>query len=439
MDFKCGIIMIPKVMKNVGSPHSSSRMLLIDALQVIMGYGFTLSGNIFDHYSLGFSPSIAAYIKATKARRLAHKADSDAVSGQSTMDFNNPQPKPNSGIVRGGGQILESIDDFNVEETLEQNIHWVRLLGNENYEFSPQFLENFSIAVENPREACMADNCSASKTYLSERGMSRNKLHVISAIIMILQKGQREIRIHDKELPEAPQNSKQVDAARYRGSQLKILDTVLNSMCKFLKSLTATDSPRDNEPGVVRLEHIFTASPKDLLKDLRSILNAGLRTRDPIKIRERGGVDFAFTMWLCGLWIYSQSDLRREDETNPRYLRWLHFLQLSYPEPSEKSAHNQRPVHSVHAVQAEWFDPVRSGAGGDTETDSGFIARSYFDAVRAATEKRPQSIYNDGRITILHLEWCLNVIKSEGVWCPSLDQGGEEDDDWVIYLESGDC
>ena len=404
-----------------------------------MGYGFSLSENISDHYSLGFSPSIAAYIKSTKARRLAYKHNLDTLQGQSTMDFDNPQQKPKIGTVRSGGQVLESIDGVSVEQALEQNVHWVRLLGNENYEFSPQFLENFSIAVENPREVCMADKCSESKTYLSDRSMSRNTLHVVSAIIMILQKGQREMRIHDKELPDAPQNSKQVDAARYRESQLRILDNVLDSMCKFLKSVTTIESSNDNELRVVRLDHIFTTSPKDLLKDLRGILNAGLRTRDPMKIRERGGVDFAFTMWLCGLWVYSQPDPRREDEINPKYLRWLHFLQLNYPEPSEESTHHQRPVDSVRAVQAEWFDPVRSSASGDTETDSGFIARSYLDAVRAATEKRPQSIYNDGRITVLRLKWCLNIIKSEGVWCPSLDQGGEEDDDWVIYLEHGDC
>ena len=411
-------------------------MLLIDGPVVIMGYGFSLPGNTSDHYSLGFSPAIAAYIKATKARRLSCKPNSDAVQSQGTMDSDNLQRKLMTETVRSGGQVLESVDDFDVEETLEQNIHWVRLLENGNYEFSPQFLENFSIAVENPREAHVADNCSASKTSLSDRGLSRNKLHVISAIIMVLQKGQRAIRKHDKGLPEAPQNSKQMDAARYRDSQLNILDTVLNSMCDFLKSVTSANLPEGNASGVVRLEHIFTTSPKDLLKDLRGILNAGLRTRDPMKIRERGGVDFAFTMWLCGLWIYSQSDPRLEDEIKPRYLRWLHFLHLHYPEPSsEESTHHQSPKDPVLAVQGQWFDPVRS----DARTDSGFIARSYLDAVRAATEKRPQSIYNDGRITVMRLEWCLNVIKSEGVWCPSLDRGGgEEDDDWVIYLESGD-
>lgn len=404
-----------------------------------MGYGFSLPKNISDHYSLGFSPAIAAYVKATKARRLARKPSSDTVQSQSTMGPDDIQPKLDRGTVRRGGQVLESLEDFNVEEILEQNIHWVRLLENESFEFSPHFLQNFSIAVENPREACMADDCSASKTHLSDGDFSRNKLHVICAVIMILQKGQRAIRKHDEDLPEAPQNSKQVDAARYRDSQLRILGSVLDSMCECLKSVTTANSPETSEHRVVRLEHILRNSPKSLLKDLRGVLNAGLRTRDPIKIRERGGVDFAFTIWLCGLWIYSQSDLREEDEINPKYVRWIRFLQHSYAEPSEESIDHQRPEDPVLAVKADWFDPVRS-ASGNAEPDSAFIARSYLDAVQAAGEKRPQSVYNDGRINVRRLEWCLNIIKNEGVWCPNLDQGEDEgDDDWVLFLEVGDC
>lgn len=397
-----------------------------------MGYGFSLSENASDHYSLGFSPAIAAYIRATKARRLDRKPSSDVVQSQSVNKSDEKQPNRVGGIVRGGYQVLESLDDFNVEEILEQNIHWVRLLENQSYEFSPQFLEYFSIAVENPREAQMVDNCPASKRQHLDCDLSRNKLHLICAIIMLLQKGQRSIRKYDKDLPKAPQNSKQVDAARYRNSQLRILDNVLDSMCEFLKSVANTD------PRVVRLEHILTDSPKSLLKDLRGVLNAGMRTRDPVKIRERGGVDFAFTAWLCGLWIYSQSDLRGEDDINPKFLRWLQFLQKHYPEPSEESFNQQKPGNPVLEERAAWFDPVRS-ASGDAEPDTTFIARSYLDAVQAATEKRPQSVYNDGRITVRRLEWCLNIIKNEGVWYPDLKQGDdEEDDDWVMFLALGD-
>lgn len=403
-----------------------------------MGYGFSLPDNTSDHYSLGFSPAIAAYIRATKGRRLAPKPSSHAVQSPSTRGTGSISPNLVRGTVRNGGQVLEFLEDFNVEEILEQNIHWVRLLENKSYEFSSQFLENFSIAVENPREARMADDCSPSKTHLLDHGFSRNKLHVICAVIMILQKGQRAIRKHGKDLPEAPQNNKQVDAARYRDSQLRILDSVLESMCKLLKSVTTTNSSEASDPRVVRLEHILTELPKRMLKDLRGVLNAGMRTRDPRKIRERGGVDFAFTIWLCGLWICSQSDLNGEDEVDSRFLRWLHFLQQNYAAPSEESISQPRSENHILEERAEWVDPVRS-ASGDAGLNSAVTARSYLDAVQAATEKRPQSVYNDGRITVRRVEWCLSIIKNEGVWCPNLDQGEDgEEDDWVMFLELGD-
>lgn len=405
---------------------------------MIMGYGFSLLDNTSDHYSLGFSPAIAAYIRDTKARRLARKRTSGALQSQSTREAGSISPKLIGGAFRNGGQVLESLEDLNVEEILEQNIHWVRLLENENYEFSPRFLEDFSIAVENPREARIADGFSASETHFSDRGFSRNKLHVICSIFMVLQKGQRAIRKHSKDLPKAPQNNKQLDAARYRDSQLRILDSVLDSMCKFLKSITTANSPEASDRRVVRLEQIFMESPKSLLKDLRGVLNAGLRTRDPMKIRGRGGIDFAFTIWLCGLWVCSRSDLRGETEISQKCLRWLQFLQQSYAAPSEESIDQPRPEIPVLEERDEWFDPVRS-ASSDAEPNSTFIARSYLDAVQAATEKRPQSVYNDGRVTVRRIEWCLNIIKNEGVWCPNLDQGDdEEDDDWVIFVELGD-
>ena len=409
---------------------------MIDIL-VIMGYGFSLPHNSSDHYSLGFSPAIAAYIKATRARRLAHKPNSAAVQSQSVKDIDDIESNPSRGTFKSGGQVIESSEDWNVEEILEQNVHWIRILENESYEFSPHFLENFSIAVENPREAQIADNCSIDKTKFSDGDFSRNKLHVLCAVTMILQKAQRAIRKNDKNLPQAPQNSKQVDAARYRDSQLGILDSVLESMYSFLKSVTTPSPPETSKLSVLRLESIFTEIPKGLLKDLRGVLNAGMRTRDPVKIRERGGVDFAFTAWLCGIWIYSQSDTKREDEMNPRYLRWLHFLQQNYAEPLEESTDGPKPEISDLEERAEWFDPIRSENGG-AKLESTFIARSYLDAIQAATEKRPQSLYSDKRVTMKRLEWCLNVIRNEGVWCPDLDQGeDEEDDDWVLFLELG--
>ena len=412
----------------------------MEDLLVIMGYGFSLPENTSDHYSLSFSPAIAAYVKATKARRLVRKPSSDALRSQSMKETDDIQANSFRETIRSGGQVIESSEDFNVDEILEQNVHWVQLLDNESYRFSPLFLEYFSIAVENSREAHLKDDCPAHRTDVSGRELSRNTLHVICAVIMVLQRGLRAIREHDKDLPQAPQNSKQVDAARYRDSQLRILNGVLDSMYTFLKSFTTANPSETSNSRTLRLEHILTNPPNNLLKDLRGVLHTGMRTRDPIKLRERGGVDFAFTVWLCGLWIYSQSSPKGEDDINPIYLQWLDFLQQNYAEPSEELIDHPRPENSILEERAEWFDPVRN-ASGDTKLESTFIARSYLDAVRAATEKRPQSIYNDKRITVGRLEWCLNIIKNEGVWCPSLDEEeeeDEEDDDWVLFLELGD-
>ena len=415
---------------------SQSEILLMDHILVIMGYGFSFPENASDHYSLGFSPAIAAYIKATKIRRSASQPTSDASDNQSLMDSDNIQSNPAIETVKSGNQVLESSEDLNVEEILEQNIHWVRLLDDNKYEFSPNFLEYFSIAVENPREARVADSRSAPKTYFSHGDFWRNQLHVLCAVIMILQKGQRAIRKYDKDLPEAPQNSKQVDAARYRDSQLKILDGVLSSMCSLLKSI-GTANPLEPHSRLVRLEHTFTKLPADLLKDFRAVLNAGIGTRNPMKIRERGGVDFAFTAWLCGLWLYSKSNSTGEDELNPTPLRWLRFLQQNYPEPSVEPIEHQENENPVLEERAEWFDPVR-GTSGKDDQDCAFIAESYFEAVQAATGKHSQSVYNDERVTVRRLAWCYNIIKNEGVWWPNLDQEGDDEaDDWVLFLDLG--
>ena len=404
----------------------------MEHILVIMGYGFSLPENASDHYSLGFSPAIAAYIKATKARRSVSEPSSELLQSQSTVRSDDNRSCQVGGIMRIETEVLESSEDLNVKEILEQNIHWVRLIDNKKYEFSPDFLEYFSIAVENSREARLADAFPLSRTNLSREKTSRNQLHVICALIMILQKGQSAIRKHDKELPEAPQNSKQVDAARYRESQLEILDHVLNDLGSFLKSVEYGD------PRVIRLELIFAKLPKTLLKDLRGVLNAGIRTRDPNKVRERGGLDFAFTAWLCGLWISAQSETKGDDQIDLMYIRWLLFLQRNYPEPSDETIHYQGKGKPECEERLEWFDPVRS-ASGNSGLDSALVARSYFDAVQVSTEKHPRSVYNDQRITVRRLEWCLNIVRNEGVWWPSLDQGEDEKaDDWVMVLEFED-
>ena len=412
-----------------------------DALIVIMGYGFSLPENPADHFSISFSQAISDYIRATKSRRMALGSSSECAKGSGNA-FRSEHTNIKNGLS------MESVDILETEGPAEQDIHWVRTLDN-GFEFSPSFLEDFSIAVENHRERLQADNVPLLNgkfldTPFLDTPLSRKKLHVICAVVMILQKAQTTIRKHDKYLPEEPQNARQLDAARYRQGQLRVLEHVLGSLYGSLKSyvdINGSDNARSIR--VIRLEHIMTASSKRLLKDFRTVLNAGMRTRDPSKIRERGGTDFAFTVWLCGLWVYAQTDNKNcgddtasDADLEPHFLQWLQFLYETHPEDATKPQSPRTPRADTHKIEEnEWFDPVRNQ---DTEEDLSSVAASYLDAVHAAVAKHPHSLYNDPKITAQRLAWYLNIVRMEGVWYPNLQESEqEEDDEWVLFLDCG--
>ena len=398
-----------------------------------MGYGFSQPNNQADHFSIGFSPAISAYIRSVRARRSAkgskaeHEGDANnAVKGEDLRMKNE--------------QFLESVDITETEEPAEQEIHWVGILKS-CFEFSPCFLADFAIAVENHRERVKADNDPPDSGDFWDTPLSRNKLHVICAVFMILQKGQAAMKKYDGDLPRCPQNIRQIDAARYRRSQLQILGTVLSSLGGKLKSYIDFNTSRDTESlRIVRLEHTLINSPKRMLKDFRNVLKAGMRSRDPNKIRQRGGADFAFTVWLCGLWACQEMKNDQEGKAyvdadlEPRFLWWLQFLSKAYPENLQIKHSNGSTETDTHSMDGtEWFDPIRNK---EVEGDLSLVIASYLDAIRVAVAKHPQSLYNDPKITAERLQWCLSVVRMEGVWCPYLQEDGqEEDDEWMLFLD----
>ncbi len=392
-------------------------MTRFDQTVVIMGYGFSLTDNSADHFGIDFTPAIAAYIKATKAPRATKSDKSLSVQA-------------------------DSLKQENPEST---RAHWVCARDMEP-EFSPDFLEDFSIALENPRESFKAVLCPQSKFDLSNGLISRNKLHVICAILMILQKGELVIRRQGQKLPTSPQNTKQEDAARYRNKQLDILDRVIESLTRKLSPLSAKEMGIITGAHVVRLEDALGECPKRLLKDLRSVLNTGMKSRDPQKIKERGGTDFAFTVWLCGLWLSQQPHAEEQQDweqhgtgISARLSQWLRFLHESYPNHGSDGRASHDSSSGVQETdRAQWLDPVRNQASGRrTVSDVASTVASYMDAIHATVDKHPQSIYKNPAVTETRLAWCYNVIKHEGVWFPNLTDK-EEDDEWVLFLESED-
>ncbi len=346
----------------------------------------------------------------------------------------------NEDLRMKNGQPMESVDITETEEPAEKEIHWVSTLKSD-HEFSPCFLADFAIAVENHRERVKADNDPPDNGNFWDTPLSRNKLHVICAVFMILQKGQAAIKKHDEDLPPCPQNIRQIDAARYRRSQLQILETVLSSLGEKLKSYVGSNTSSDTESvRVIRLEHTLINSPQMMLKDFRNILKAGMRSRDPKKLRQRGGTDFAFTVWLCGL--RACQDMKNDQEgkayadadLEPRFLRWLQFLSKAYPEYAEIKQPNGSTETDTHGMDGtEWFDPIRNK---EAEGDLSLVIASYLDAIRVAVAKHPQSLYNDPKISAERLQWCLNIVRMEGVWYPSWQEDGqEEEDEWMLFLD----
>ena len=379
-----------------------------------MGYGFSLPDNQADHFGIGISPTIASYIRVVKDGRLGR--------------IHTPKPS--------------QVGTSNWENFEMDVIYSVRVHSGEPV-FSSGFLEDLSVATENAREYNEANVSTKPDLDISSMPHSRNGLHILCAVFTIIRKGQTTISKYDQDLPRQPQNGRQADAARYRKSQFDILSHVLKWLVKTLHSLIHADLSLGSQFVVISLDDILSDSPTQLQKDFRSVLNAGLKTRDPKKIKDRGGADFAFTVWLAGLLIsHPQTGNGLEKVTSSdspfhnHCIRWLDFLRLSYPDSDTTEPESQGDSSAVlQAEGAAWFDPVRNSLQKEnTIADIDATITSYLDAVRIHVDKHPQSLYNSSEMTIRQLAWCYRVISNEGVWVPCTHDP-EGDDEWMLCLE----
>lgn len=173
------------------------------------------------------------------------------------------------------------------------------------YAFSSGFISDFSLVLENKRERAQGKACcDKSITSFSTGNISRNKVNVMASVIMILQHKRAVIRKHDPQLPERPQNMNQIQASIYRSIKLEILEGVMTHLSSDLRALMRLGI--GDIPRILRLRWILSQSPKIIRNPLREMMKAGLGTRDVAKVAERGGTDFALSMWLCGLWLLYQ-------------------------------------------------------------------------------------------------------------------------------------
>ena len=383
-----------------------SKTCLLNPL-VIMGYGFSLADNPMDHCVLPTA-------QKSRFQRLGIET-----------------------LAPGDQQLAQAADLGNYHKESGKGIHWVRLYNQAideggrraPYVFSPQYLHDTARALANERESKANNLCLLDQSDLVNEVLSHNRFKVMCAITMLLQKKHSDIVQYNFNLPQWPANEKQFHAARYRQGQLHILRSVHTSLLDRLAGLAGLQDPESRDARVIRLEHTLTETPKCLLTDYRAVLNAGLGTRNPEKIKERGFTEYAFTIWLCGLWLW-RTPKNKDLDKNPGsghhngLLQSLSFLDDVYLKPpyTDSSATMHRSTERSSASTCDaYIEP---------------LVASLLDTVQAAVQKHPDSLYNSPACTQERLLWCLNIVREESVMSPNLEgKSGEVNDELLLFLD----
>lgn len=428
-----------------------------------MGYGFSLFRNSADVCLLKISKETLQKIASYERRQPSDSQASSMADAIQPADQQELQ-KLSSGLQNtyehGSGHAHEYDLKGNplkgqVVQLAAPETHWVRTRcdvpdrrnhpNQANYEFSPRFLRDSSRAFSNKRELTNADTCLESSVDFSGSRLTRNKLHVLCAVIMMLQKQHMAITEHEKALPVWPRTDRAFHAARYRRKQIQILSSAVADLMVQLGGLVRPKTQSTQDVQIVRLEHILLDSPRDLLRDFRAALNVGLGTRNPAKIRKHGWVECAFTLWVCGLCLLKPIDLHSVVPTEDslfsiRIFAWLRFLRRAYGCTPSPNAH-ERQFDKVNECKAtEGCGPVNdfeTTASIGHDEDSFLSAESYLAVIEAAVEKNPDSLYRNPDVTLTRILWCLNVIREEGVMCPDLEGSiSEENDEYVLFIET---
>ncbi|KAL8825591.1 MAG: hypothetical protein Q9170_007735 [Blastenia crenularia] len=378
-----------------------------------MGYGFSLFKNPSDHCNLTLGAMARARIQAMREQQ-----------GQDLVVID---PSTRSDLpMLGPTQDTKS-------NSSDAGVGWVRLTGHtqphnthvssrsSHYIFSTNFLRQASLAFANTRER-IVDPSNGDVDFVTTP-LSRNKLHTMSAITMMLQKQQLDILVTNAELPAWPNNMRQFYAARYRRGQLFILRTVIRSIIVNLRQDLGLEPSRYRDKRVVRLDHVMKSGPKEFLQDFRAAIHVGLGTRNPDRIKRYNSVEVVLVLWLCGLWIWtspipdSGSETIMKEDLPAITADWIAFVRANYGDESH--------------IGKQWTSTPPSEEGIS-------IAESCHLIVKAAVAKNPRTLFNCYEANVHRLLWCLRVVREESFMCPSLEgEIGEAGDELMLFLEHG--
>lgn len=415
---------------------------MLTELPVLMGYGFCLDPNQADCFNLSYSPALSQHIDQAKTKRK------NASYAGHLSETTTTKPEGNSSDNPEASEVGQS-SGREIESNPLKDVKFV-MLGNNDYRFSTGFLADCSLALLNGRERNQHMACNLDAYKFSSNSLSRNKLHTLCSIMMILQDKRAEIRKHDNDFSFPPRTQNQSYASIYRSSQSGILNGVLACLSSTLQTITQLKFQEQSR--VIHLKDILmtTSRPKQLKPHFREVVHAGVGSRDPHKVSQRRGVEFAFAVWLCGLrllHLHDSDGRRRRGEigdfaalstTDPVLYSWIGFLCSHYP-----SSQPDQPGDGEEEESdlAKWLAGMATASSSiNKPQEVADTAASYIKAIKATGAKHPDSLYNHAWAHDLrNLMWCLVVAREERVRCPTVSQSGElgleDEDEFVLVID----
>ena len=435
--------------------------------EVIMGYGFSIFRNVADKFGLALSTSESSnFVAAKKVQEemlgqqssSSHVAD-DVVSGQDTgatddhpimiRRYEDGKAEPKAFDVTASSDLdrfqsptskLESPTDpnspaINANDGLEMSklqtkIFYLCLPDKAPFSAcSQEMLDILSFMVANNRELLEARaNPACLWIDADDSRMTHNKVRVACQLIMVLQLQYANITKYNIQLPAWPRNERQFHAARYRRSQVHILQTVITSLLGLLHDVVFKEGQ-----SAVKLEDILLESPMLFIAPFRAAIHHCLRTRKPSKIRSSGQEHFVYTLWLCTLWLfYGNEGADFSTLSNSPFHNsirdWILFLRIHYCPPP-----GWQHVHCVDVTcSLRWRNTTDNGSEGEDVA----VANSYLEIVQAVALNSPKSLYSDSKWTVDFLRWGYNVVMQESFMYPSVDDtDGDAHDEFMLFVE----
>lgn len=424
--------------------------------ELMIGYGFCMENNGDDWFGLGFSHAVTELIRTTEAARIPQELSNadDTPEAKRAQSVNSPGSERNDNSGKSPDQstkvssmvntshdnevhgAAKSHTDVPVDSMISEQ-HSLCLLRtadksqrptNDIYRFSPEFLYHSSIALESSRERKnhRKDWAKGAQSFRisDDQTLCRNMLHVLASTTMLLEKSLLELEGYRRDHLGAPQNHRQRMALVYRQEQSHILGITLEALHADIRKVLAQERPIKR---LLRLEDILQHGPKSQLKKFRALIQTALGTRNPQKIRDGGGEECTFTLWLYMIWHASQEGFLEDQPLDSNTLTiWAQFLQQAYGSPPSDST-NQGDQDSDDA------DETLSSEEDDVQA----TATSYQYAIQLNAEKHGISDEPSSNVSVPFLEWCLNIVRQEGIRVPiPNDNLEEEEDELVLFIET---